>query len=83
MLGSTGNAESASCSPPLPLLMRRATPMQNPVGIAEDSIVYDPVSQTSTEVRHAGSPNRSGCTKATHSTPMVGKDPEGDYAADD
>lgn len=67
----------------LPLLLRAATPILDPKGIPQHAIVYDPLTQMSTEVIRAGESNRTGCTKATHSTPSVGKDPEGDYAADD
>jgi hypothetical protein len=37
----------------------------------------------SREITIYGNSERTGCTKATHSTPKVEKDPEGDYAADD
>jgi len=57
--------------------------MDNPQGHPQDQIVYDPATQLSREIIHFGSSDRTGCTKATHGTPMVGKDPEGDYAADD
>lgn len=66
-----------------PLLLRRATPMVNPSAVPLDRIVYDPVSQMSREITIYGNSERTGCTKATHSTPKVEKDPEGDYAADD
>ena len=66
-----------------PLLLRRATPMVNPSAVPPDRIVYDPLSQMSREITIYGNSERTGCTKATHSTPKVEKDPEGDYAADD
>jgi len=67
-----------------PLLLRRATAMTNPSAVPQDRIVYDPRTQISKEITiYGGSSERTGCTKASHSTPMVGKDPEGDYAADD
>jgi len=68
---------------PMPVLLRHATPMFNPQAQPQDHIIYDPVSQISREITQYGSSDRTGCTKASHSTPMVGKDPEGDYAADD
>ncbi len=66
-----------------PLLLRRATPMTQPSAVPQDRIVYDPLSQMSREITIYGNSERTGCTKATHSTPKVEKDPEGDYAADD
>ena len=68
---------------PMPILLRHATPMFNPQAQPQDLIIYDPRTQISREITQYGSADRTGCTKATHSTPMVGKDPEGDYAADD
>jgi hypothetical protein len=83
MLSSHSASTARSMPKVLPLLMRRATPMVDPEGIPQDAIIYDPRTQMSTEIVRAGESNRTGCTKATHSTPRVGKDPEGDYAADD
>jgi len=74
---------SAARMMPMPVLLRHATPMRNPQAQPQDQIIYDPVTQMSRETIQCGSSERTGCTKATHSTPMVGKDPEGDYAADD
>ena len=74
---------SAARMMPMPVLLHHATPMRNPQAQPQDQIIYDPVTQISRETIQCGSSERTGCTKATHSTPMVGKDPEGDYAADD
>ena len=77
------SSNSSTARAPMPLLLRRATPMFNPSAVPQDRIVYDPLSQMSREITIYGNSERTGCTKATHSTPMVEKDPEGDYAADD
>ena len=66
-----------------PLLLRRATAMTNPSAVPQDRIVYDPRTQISKEITIYGNSERTGCTKASYSTPKVDKDPEGDYAADD
>lgn len=66
-----------------PLLLRRATAMTNPSAVPQERIFYDPRTQISREITIYGNSERTGCTKASHSTPKVDKDPEGDYAADD
>jgi len=82
-LPQAGSPSSAYRMAPMPILLRHATPMFNPQAQPHDQIVYDPRTQMSREIVQYGSSERTGCTKATHSTPSVGKDPEGDYAADD
>lgn len=79
----SSNSLTGAGAPMPPLLLRRATPMVNPSAVPQDRIVYDPLSQMSREITIYGNSERTGCTKATHSTPKVEKDPEGDYAADD
>lgn len=77
----TNNSKSVN---PFPILMRMATKMEDPQGVPQNRVIYDRVSQVSHEIiGYDMSSERTGCTKATRSTPMIGKDPEGDYAADD
>jgi hypothetical protein len=66
-----------------PLLMSFARIDEDVKAFILPDASYDPFTQVSKMPMHAGSSERSGCTKATYSTPEVGKDPEGDYAADD
>jgi hypothetical protein len=56
--------------------IERAYPFQAP------TFAYDAETQTTDDLGYSCGES-SGCTKATYSTPKVGKDPEGDYAADD
>ena len=67
----------------LPAIMRYAVAEERVEAFEEPALRYDPESQLTfdDEMRCGG--RSSGCTKATYSTPQVGKDPEGDYAADD
>jgi len=75
--------QQASTTPPcVPLLMRHAQVEQS-YPFKAPNFSYDPDTQTTADPEYRCGGESSGCTKATYSTPKVGKDPEGDYAADD
>lgn len=65
-----------------PLVVSFAKHAENPPAYCAPEFGYDPETQVGRITYYAGG-NSSGCTKATYSTASVGKDPEGDYAADD
>lgn len=66
----------------LPLIMKMANVETKVEILKAPRFEYDQDKQTTTTVETM-SGKSSGCTKATYSTEKVGKDPEGDYAADD
>ena len=66
----------------LPLIMKMANVEVKVEVVKAPCFQYDHERQvTTTDETMSG--ESSGCTKATYSTEKVGKDPEGDYAADD